>query len=118
MVKPQASLISKVQRYFKIRQLPFLKEKGISVLVSCQDDHVTLRDCVESFLGFGDEIIIISNRATRETTELAVSLEKEYSPIVKYIDAHHAVDLYHSDCSQGPHRGIQQRSDVRLREPR
>lgn len=79
---------------FKISQLFFLKRQGISVLVSCQDDHETLRDCVESFLCFGDEILIISNRATGQTVELADRLQTEYSPTVRHIEAADAVDLY------------------------
>ena len=75
-------------------QLFWRKANGISVLVSCQDDHETLRDCVESFLGFGDEVVVITNRATEETIQLASALENEYSPRVKYIDVPDAVDLY------------------------
>ena len=78
----------------KIMQLSFLKKNGISVLVSCQDDHVTLRDCVESFLLFGDEIIIITNRATDATLNLARRLSSEYPLVVNHVDAENASDLY------------------------
>lgn len=61
--------------------------------VSCQDDHLTLRECVESFLCFGDEIIIVTNNATKETINLAKKLADEYDKVV-YFDAKEANDLY------------------------
>ncbi|WP_319409919.1 glycosyltransferase family 2 protein [uncultured Desulfosarcina sp.] len=71
-----------------------MKKNGITVIISCQDDHKTLRDCVESFLLFGDELIIVTNRATIETSNLAKKLSIEYNSKVTYIDAPHAKDLY------------------------
>ena len=49
-----------------MKRLPIFNN-GISTLVACQDDDITLRDCVESLLDFSDEIIIVSNRATKQT---------------------------------------------------
>ncbi len=79
---------------FRFKQFAYLKKKGISVLVSCQDDHLTLRDCVESFLAFGDEIIVITNQATPETLELASALARELAPKVVHVCADEARDLY------------------------
>lgn len=78
--------------FSRLKQLSFLKDKGISVIVSCQDDHLTLRECVESFLFLGDEIIIVTNRATNKTYNLAKELASQHK-VVKHIDAKGAADL-------------------------
>ena len=60
--------------------LPILNN-GISTLVACQDDEITLRDCVESLLDFSDEIIIVSNRATQETNSCGKNLADHYTKV-------------------------------------
>jgi glycosyltransferase involved in cell wall biosynthesis len=69
-------------------------KNGISVLVSCQDDHLTLVECIESFLLLADEIVIVSNGATPETIRVASSLCETYPQKIKYIDDNEIVDLY------------------------
>ena len=78
----------------KLSQFFLFKKKGISVIVSCQDDHLTMRECVESFFSLGDEILVVTNRATKDTFDLAKRLESEYPGKVTHIDAPEAFDLY------------------------
>ena len=92
----QRSHIVKVFPWLKRikRMHPLLLPNGISVIISCQDDSITLRDCVESFKQLADEIIIVSNLATTETVYLCETLEKEDPSVVKYINAGDVKDLY------------------------
>lgn len=70
------------------------KENGISVLISAQNEEKIIRLCVESFLEFGDEIIIVTNGSTDGTIGICKDLEKEYPNIVKHYDKPTLPDLY------------------------
>lgn len=60
--------------------------KGISVLISAQNDEHTIRLCAESFLDFGDEVIIVTNGSTDNTVNLCKELASEYPNKIQYFD--------------------------------
>ncbi|MBA5762801.1 glycosyltransferase [Vibrio sp. 404] len=70
------------------------KNNGISVLISAQNEEKIIRMCVESFLEFGDEIIIVTNGSTDGTIGICKELEKKYPQIVRHYDKPALPDLY------------------------
>ena len=66
---------------------------GISVLISAQNEQSTIRMCVESFLEFGDELIIVTNGSTDKTPEICRELETLYPDKVKYYKNDSLIDL-------------------------
>jgi len=74
----------------------WLKPNGISVLIAAQNEEKTIRLCVESFLEFGDEIIIVTNGSTDRTRDICKELVKEYPQKVQFYDKPELPDLYHN----------------------
>jgi glycosyltransferase involved in cell wall biosynthesis len=74
----------------------WLKPNGISVLIAAQNEEKTIRMCVESFLEFGDEIIIVTNGSTDNTRDICRELVKKYSDKVQFYDKPELPDLYHN----------------------
>jgi glycosyltransferase involved in cell wall biosynthesis len=74
----------------------WLKPNGISVLLAAQNEEKTIRLCVESFLEFGDEIIIVTNGSTDNTREICKELVKEYPNQVQFYDKPDLPDLYYN----------------------
>ena len=74
----------------------WLKPNGISVLIAAQNEEKTIRLCVESFLEFGDEIIIVTNGSTDETRDICKELVKKYPKKVQFYDKPEFPDLYHN----------------------
>ena len=73
-----------------------LKPNGISVLLSAQNEEKIIRLCVESFLEFGDEIIIVTNGSTDGTRDICKELVSEYPEKVQFYDKPDLPDLYHN----------------------
>ena len=73
-----------------------IKVNGISVLIAAQNEEKTIRLCVESFLEFGDEIIIVTNGSTDNTRDICKELVKEYPVKVQFYDKPDLPDLYHN----------------------
>ena len=71
----------------------WLKPNGISVLLSAQNEEKIIRLCVESFLEFGDEIIIVTNGSTDGTRDICRELVKEYPDKVQFYDKPDLPDL-------------------------
>jgi glycosyltransferase involved in cell wall biosynthesis len=74
----------------------WIKPNGISVLISAQNEEKIIRMCVESFLEFGDEIIIVTNGSTDGTRDICKELVKEYPDKVQFYDKPELPDLYHN----------------------
>ncbi len=74
----------------------WLKPNGISVLLSAQNEEKIIRLCVESFLEFGDEIIIVTNGSTDGTRDICKELVKEYPDKIQFYDKPDFPDLYHN----------------------
>jgi len=74
----------------------WLKPNGISVLLAAQNEEKTIRLCVESFLEFGDEIIIVTNGSTDGTRDICKELVKEHPNKVQFYDQPELPDLYHN----------------------
>ena len=74
----------------------YLKPNGISVLIAAQNEEKTIRLCVESFLEFGDEIIIVTNGSTDGTRDICKELVREYPDKVQFYDKPELPDLYHN----------------------
>ena len=73
-----------------------LKPNGISVLIAAQNEEKTIKLCVESFLKFADEIIIVTNGSTDNTKSICLDLEKDFAYKVKYFDKPDLPDLYNN----------------------
>lgn len=71
-----------------------VKENGISVLISAQNEEKIIRMCVESFLDFGDEIIIVTNGSTDSTRDICRELVREYPDKLRFYDKPELPDLY------------------------
>lgn len=71
----------------------WIKPSGISVLIAAQNEEKTIRLCVESFLEFGDEIIIVTNGSTDGTRDICNELVKEYPDKVQFYDKPDLLDL-------------------------
>jgi glycosyltransferase involved in cell wall biosynthesis len=74
----------------------WIKPNGISVLIAAQNEEKTIKMCVESFLEFGDEIIIVTNGSTDNTRDICRELVKKYSDKVQFYDKPELPDLYHN----------------------
>jgi glycosyltransferase involved in cell wall biosynthesis len=74
----------------------WLKPNGISVLISAQNEEKIIRLCVESFLEFGDEIIIVTNGSTDRTRDICKEIVQKYPEKVKFYDKPELPDLYHN----------------------
>lgn len=74
----------------------WLKPNGISVLIAAQNEQKTIKMSVESFLEFGDEIIIVTNGSTDGTREICSELVKEYPKKVQFYDKPDLPDLYYN----------------------
>jgi glycosyltransferase involved in cell wall biosynthesis len=70
--------------------------RGISVLISTQNDKPTIRQCIESFLDFGDEVIVVTNGSTDGTIDICRQMAAEHPDKVRYLDAPDLPDLYHN----------------------
>lgn len=81
-----------------IKQLlsKWIKPNGISVLLAAQNEEKTIRLCVESFLEFGDEIIVVTNGSTDDTRSICKELVKEYPEKVQFYDKPDLPDLYYN----------------------
>jgi len=66
------------------------------VLLAAQNEEKTIRLCVESFLEFGDEIIIVTNGSTDGTRDICKELVKEYPEKVQFYDKPDLPDLYYN----------------------
>lgn len=71
-----------------------VKPNGISVLISAQNEESMIRLCVESFLCFADEIIIVTNGSTDNTIAICQELSMEYSDKVSFFDKPEINELY------------------------
>jgi glycosyltransferase involved in cell wall biosynthesis len=71
----------------------WLKPNGISVLLSAQNEEKIIRMCVESFLEFGDEIIIVTNGSTDSTRDICKKLVEEHPERVQFYDKPELPDL-------------------------
>jgi glycosyltransferase involved in cell wall biosynthesis len=74
----------------------WLKPNGISVLLAAQNEEETIQLCVESFLGFGDEIIIVTNGSTDNTRKICKKLMEEYPQKIQFYDKPDLADLHHN----------------------
>lgn len=74
----------------------WIKPNGISVLISAQNEEKIIRMCVESFLEFGDEIIIVTNGSADGTRDICKELVNEYPEKVQFYDKPELPDLYHN----------------------
>lgn len=74
----------------------WIKPNGISVLIAAQNEEKIIRMCVESFLEFGDEIIIVTNGSTDGTRDICKELENKYPKKVQFYDKPDLPDLYHN----------------------
>ena len=74
----------------------WIKPNGISVLLAAQNEERTIRLCVESFLEFSDEIIIVTNGSSDNTRNICKELEQEYPQKVQFYDKPDLPDLYHN----------------------
>lgn len=74
----------------------WIKPNGISVLLAAQNEEQTIRLCVESFLEFGDEIIIVTNGSIDATRDICKELIKEYPDKVQFYDKPDLPDLYYN----------------------
>ena len=72
----------------------WIKPNGISLLLAAQNEEKTIRMCVESFLEFSDEIIIVTNGSTDNTRKICGELVEEYSEKVYFYDQPQLADLY------------------------
>jgi len=66
------------------------------VLIAAQNEEKTIRLCVESFLEFGDEIIIVTNGSTDGTRDICKELVKKYPQKVQFYDKPELPDLYYN----------------------
>ncbi len=69
------------------------RKKGISVLVPTQNSQKTVKLCIESFLEFGDEIIVVDNGSRDETINIVTTIAQQCEKI-KFFNAPDLVDLY------------------------
>ncbi|GAB6074884.1 glycosyltransferase family 2 protein [Nautilia lithotrophica] len=74
----------------------WIKPNGISVLIAAQNEEKTIKPCVESFLEFGDEIIIVTNGSTDNTRDICRELVEKYPEKVQFYDKPELPDLYHN----------------------
>lgn len=68
-------------------------QNGISVLIAAQNEERLIQASVESYLGFADEIIVVTNGSTDRTPEICARLEKEYADVVRFFDRPEFPDL-------------------------
>jgi len=65
------------------------------LLIPTQNSEQTILLCVESFLSFADEIIIVDNGSTDSTLEILGEIDEKYEH-VKVFDKPELPDLYHN----------------------
>lgn len=74
-------------RYFKRR-------RGVSVLLACQDEEVTIGWSILSFLPLADEVIVVDNGSTDATRQIASEMARQHPEQVQFFDVPHLKDLY------------------------
>ncbi len=75
--------------------MALFRKPGVSVLLAAQNEEEMLALSAESFLDFGDEIIIVSNRSTDATVEIGRELAAQHRKI-RFYDAPELPDLSHN----------------------
>jgi glycosyltransferase involved in cell wall biosynthesis len=70
------------------------RKNGISTLIACQNEEVTVGWSILSFLDFSDEIIVVDNGSTDSTKDICRELARQYPEKVKFFDVPHLKDLY------------------------
>jgi glycosyltransferase involved in cell wall biosynthesis len=70
------------------------RKNGISTLIACQNEEVTVGWAILSFLPFSDEIIVVDNGSTDKTKEIALTIAKQFPEKVRFFDVPHLKDLY------------------------
>lgn len=70
----------------------WLKPNGISA----QNEEDIIKLCVESFLEFGDEIIIVTNGSTDNTVNICEKLAKDYPEKIQFYDKPELPDLHNN----------------------
>lgn len=71
------------------------RKNGISLLIPTQNSEQTILFCVESFLNFADEIIIVDNGSTDSTLDLLSEIEKTFQK-VRVFNRPELPDLFHN----------------------
>lgn len=66
------------------------------MLIACQNEEALIAPCILSFLGFGDELIVVDNGSTDRTKEIAKDLESMYPDKIRFFDVPELPDLYHN----------------------
>jgi len=69
------------------------RPNGISLLLACQNEEAILPLCLQSFLEFADEIIIVDNGSTDSSIDIANDYSRRYSYQIKLLNAPTLTDL-------------------------
>lgn len=70
------------------------RKPGISTLLACQNEELSVEHSIRSFLDFSDEIVVVDNGSTDRTIEICREMESRFPMKVRFHNAPHLKDLY------------------------
>lgn len=70
------------------------RKTGISTLLACQNEEVTVEWSIRSFLDFSDEIIIVDNGSTDGSKDICRGMAHRYPDKVQFYEVDELKDLY------------------------
>ena len=71
-------------------------KRGVSVLIPTRNEEATAALCIQSFLPFGDELIVVDNGSTDHTKEIVRKLARQHPDKIRFFDRPDLPDLQHN----------------------